>query len=313
MKKTSPLVSGVKQPLHKKIRRLLNSEKFVPYVMVLPFVLTFLIFFLYPIISAVNMSFQEVIGFGEVNFIGLKNYKNLANAHYLNALSVSLRYTLWTIMILIPLPLLLAVMLNSKLTKGKNILRSAIFIPALTSVIVAGMFFRFMFGEQATALANQISGLFGIAPTTWLQSKHTGMFALVLLCTWRWLGVNIIYYLSGLQNIPMDLYESANIDGANAIQKFMKITIPSLKPVTTYVVTISVYGGLSMFAETFAYWGYRSPGDIGLTLVSYIYYEGFNNANFGFAAAIGVTLLLIILIINVIQLMATGFFKKERV
>lgn len=295
----------------KKIYKLINSKKIVPYVMVFPFIVTFSVFFLYAILSAFQMSFQEVIGFGEVNFVGLKNYKNLANPHYYDAISVSLRYTFWTILILIPLPLILAVMLNSKLTIGKNVLRSALFVPALTSVIVAGMFFRFSFGEQTTALANQIVALFNQGPFTWLQSKHTGMFALVILCVWRWLGVNIIYFLSGLQNIPVELYESADIDGANGFHKFFSITIPSLRPVITYVVTISVYGGLSMFAETFAYWGYRSPGNIGLTLVSYIYAQGFNNADFGFAAAIGITLLLIILGINIIQLILTGFFKKE--
>lgn len=294
-----------------QIKRLLNSKKFVPYVMVLPFVLTFTIFFLYPILSAIHLSFQEVIGFGETQFVGLKNYKSLANPHYATALSNSFRYTFWTIAILIPLPLVIAVMLNSKLTKGKNLFRSALFVPALTSVIVAGMFFRFAFGEQATALANQIIGVFGFEPLTWLQSKHTGMFALVIICVWRWLGVNIIYYLSGLQSISSELYEAAEIDGANGLQKFMKITIPGLKPVTTYVVTISVYGGLAMFSETFAYWTYRSPGDIGLTLVSYIYSAGFNNADFGLAAAIGITLLVLILIVNLIQLTLTGFFKKE--
>lgn len=294
-----------------KLKRFLNSKQFVPYVMVLPFVLTFLIFFLYPILSAIQMSFQEVIGFGETEFVGLQNYQNLANPHYMTALSNSFRYTFWTIAILIPLPLVLAVMLNSKLTRGKNIFRSSIFVPALTSVIVAGMFFRFAFGEQASALANQIIGLFGFEPITWLQSKHTGMFALVIICVWRWLGVNIIYYLSGLQSISTELYEAADIDGANGLQKFLRITIPGLKPVTTYVVTISVYGGLAMFSETFAYWTYRSPGDIGLTLVSYIYSAGFNNADFGMAAAIGITLLALILVINVFQLTLTGFFKKE--
>jgi arabinosaccharide transport system permease protein len=284
--------------------------RLTPYIFVAPFVITFLLFFLYPIISAVIMSFQEIRGPGDVTFVGLKNYRNLMNPHYFNALSVSFRYTFWTILILIPLPLVLAVFLNRRLTFARNFFRSAFFIPALTSVIVAGMFFRYSFGEQATTLANQIVGLFGVKPVTWLQGKETGMFALVILCVWRWMGVNVLYFLAALQNIPEELYEAAEIDGANFFQKFMKITIPSLKPVIIYVVTISVYGGFSMFAETFAYWTSRSPGDIGLTLVSYIYSSGFNNNEFGFASAIGVTLLLIILIVNVIQLKAFGFFKK---
>lgn len=95
------------------------------------------------------------------------------------------------------------------------------------------------------------------------------------------------------------------------MQKFLKITIPSLKPVTIFVITISVFGGFSMFAESFAYWTSRSPGDIGLTLVSYIYQTGFNNNNFGFASAIGIVLLIIIMVVNIIQLRVFGFFRKD--
>lgn len=297
-------------PYH--LRRKFFNIKTMPYIFTAPFIITFLLFFLYPIISAVIMSFQEIRGPGDVSFVGLKNYRNLANPHYFNALSVSLRYTFWTIFVLVPLPLILAVLLNSKLTFGKNFFRSAFFIPALTSVIVAGMFFRFAFGEQSTALFNELIALFGVdEPLKWLMGKRTGMFALVILCVWRWMGVNILYFLAGLQGIPKELYESARIDGANAIQQFLHITVPSLKPVIIYVITISVYGGLSMFAETYTYWTSRSPGDIGLTLVAYIYTSGFNNNEFGFASAIGITLLLLIMTINAVQLKFFGFFKKE--
>jgi arabinosaccharide transport system permease protein len=152
---------------------------------------------------------------------------------------------------------------------------------------------------------------FGIAKKTWLQDKHTAMLAMVVVCTWRWLGVNIIYFISGLQGIPVEQYESASIDGANEWHKFLKITVPGLKPVIIYVVTISVYGGYAMFAESYALFGPRSPGDIGLTLVSLIYQQGFNENNFGAGSAVGITLLGIVLVVNLIQLTLTGFFKKE--
>ena len=295
----------------RKIIAAINSVKVVPYIFVLPFILTFLIFFLYPMISALIMSFQDIAGFGDVTFVGFKNYRNLLNPHYYNALRISFLYTFFTIAILIPLPLVLAVLLNEKLLKGRNFFRSALFMPALTSVIVGGMFFRFAFGTQPTALFNQLIGLFGMEPITWLQGKWTGMLAMVVLCVWRWTGVNIVYFLAGLQAIPRELYESAEIDGANSTQKFFHITIPSLKPVIIFVITISVFGGFSMFAESFAYWTSRSPGDIGLTLVAYIYQTGFNYNNFGFASAIGITLLIIIMTVNLIQLNIFGFFKKD--
>ncbi|SFL72099.1 carbohydrate ABC transporter permease [Halanaerobium salsuginis] len=291
-------------------QKFINSKKVAPYIFVSPFIIVFLVFYLYPIISTIIMSFQE-IGFGEAEFIGLENYKKLFNVHYKNALLTSTNYTFWTILILVPLPILLAVLLNSDKTKFKNFFRSAIFMPALTSVIVAGMFFRYAFGEQASTLANSLIGLLGIGPITWLQDSIPAMIALVILCVWRWLGVNIIYFLSGLQGIPDAIYEAADIDGANSWDKFKYITIPSLKPVIIYVITISVFGGYKMFAESYAYWQTATPNDIGMTIVSYIYQTGFNNFNMGFASAIGITLLLIVLVVNLIQLNLFGLFKKE--
>jgi len=288
-----------------------NSLTAAPYLFILPFLLTFLVFFFYPLISAIIMSFEELMGFQDVRFIGFRNYQRLLNPQYYTAIFNSFRYTFWTIFVLIPVPLVLAVLLNSKITRARMFFRSAFFMPALTSVIVAGMFFRYAFGSQETTFVNAILGIFGVPSRKWLMESSTGMFALVVLCTWRWLGVNIVYFLSGLQQIPVELYEAARVDGANSFQRFFRITLPCLKPVIIYVVTISVYGGLSMFVESFAYWTARSPGDIGLTLVGYLYNSGFTYNDLGFAAAVGVTLILLILLVTVIQLSLFGFFKKE--
>lgn len=289
-----------------------NSTKIIPYIFVLPFVLSFLIFFLYPIISTVIMSFQKILGPGDVEFIGFSNYSRLFSPRFYNTLKVTTLYTVYTIAVLVPIPIILAAILNSKVTIFKEFFRSAFFIPALTSVVVAGIFFRYSFGDQPTSLINTIVGVFGGEPVKWLMDRSMGMLVLIIYCTWRWLGVNIVYFLSGLQSIPDQLYESADIDGANALQKFFSITIPSLKPVIIYVITISVYGGYSMFAESYTLWaGPRSPGDIGTTIVNFIYQQGFNQNDLGYGSAIGIALLGIVMIINVIQLTLFGFFKKE--
>jgi arabinosaccharide transport system permease protein len=295
----------------RKFGQVLNSIRVVPYIFVAPFIISFLLVYLYPFIATIQMSFQRIAGFGDISFIGWANYQRLWNGHFLNAVSTTSQYTFWTILILIPLPIFLAVILNSKTAKFKNFFKSALFIPALTSVIVAGIFFRYSFGEQTVTLANMIIGFFGIKPITWLQLKGPAMFTLVTLCTWRWLGVNIVYFLSGLQGIPAELYEAAEIDGANTWNKFRWITLPSLKPVIIYVTTISVYGGFSMFAESYAIWKTATPGDIGMTIVSYIYQMGFNNNDMGFASAIGITLLFIVMLVNLIQLTLFGFFKRD--
>jgi arabinosaccharide transport system permease protein len=295
----------------KSVNQIITTKN-APYFFVAPFVISFLIFFLYPLISTVLMSTQEILGPEDVSFIGFQNYKNLANEQFLRAIENSTIYTVMTILILIPLPLIIAVFLSNKSIKGRTFYKSAYFLPALTSVVVAGIFFRFAFSAQHTALVNSILIKLGAKPHDWLFKRWSTMFILVLFCTWRWLGVNIIYFLSGLSAISPEQYESAEMDGANKIQQFFFITIPNLKPTIVYVITISIYGGFAMFAETYTMFGTAaSPGDIGITLVSYIYLEGFNYANLGMGSAIGVTLFVIIMTVNIIQLILTGTYKKK--
>ncbi len=193
----------------------------------------------------------------------------------------------------------------------RTLFRSALFIPALTSIVVAGVIFRLIFADTDTALMNQVIHLFGLKTQKWLFSKHTAMLVMVLVATWRWLGVNVVYFLSGLQSIPDELYEAAEIDGANSLQKFIKITLPMLRPVTIYVLTISIYGGYAMFAESYIFWQNHSPGDIGLTMVGYLYSQCFEMFNLGYGAAIGVCLILLVFIINIIQLKIFGLFREE--
>lgn len=256
------------------------------------------------------MSFQQVVP-GEVRFIGLDNYRKLWNPQFHQALKISTMYTLWTLLVLIPVPLVLAVFLNSKLVFARNVFRSVLFVPALTSVVVAGVIFRLMFGELEGSVMNTIVGWFGIPAQKWLFNSTTGMLVLVLLASWRWMGINVIYFLSALQSISKELYESADIDGAGVFQKFWSITLPLLKPITIYVLTISIYGGFAMFTESYVFWTNNSPGDIGLTIVGYLYKQGFEFFDLGYGSTIGITLLGLILVINVIQLKFFGLFRKE--
>lgn len=298
-------------PRKPKRTSFLYSRKMAPYVFVLPFIVSFVLFFAYPIWSTIQMSFQEVLP-GATRFIGLRNYERLFNPTFYRAVSNSVLYTVLTLIVLIPLPLVFAVMLDSRRMPLRNFFRSTLFIPALTSVVVAGTIFRLMFGELEGSAINEIVGLFGIEPRKWLFSAEFGMFALVLLATWRWLGVNIVYFLSGLQNIPDELYEAAEIDGASRWDKLFRITIPLLRPVTIYVLTISIYGGLAMFTESYMLWaGNNSPNNIGLTMVGYIYQQGIEQNDLGFGSAIGLMLLAITMTLNLIQLRFFGLFRKE--
>ena len=289
----------------------LTNPKVVPYVFVTPFVIYFLLIYLYPTIATVLMSFQRIEGPTQVEWIGLKNYERLFSRNYVQALETTARYAFWDVVVLTTIPLLVAVLLHSQLVKFSAFFKSLFFIPALTSIIVAGIVFRLAFGTLPTAPANRLLAMFGQPPKDWLMYADTGNFVLILLTLWRWMGVNIIYYLSGIQAIPTDLYEAAEIDGAGSVSKFLHVTLPGIKPVLIYVITITVLGGFSMFTESVALWQQNNPGGVGRTIVGYMYMMGFYKNNMGLASAVGLTLLALVLGVNLIQLLLMGFFKKE--
>ena len=295
-----------------KFKKVFYSQKVAPYVFVLPFILSLVIFWAYPLISGIIMSFQD-ISFGKRTFVGIDHYVKLMNDKFFAiAVGNSVEYMLLTLLLMIPIPLVLAVLMESRLTKAKGVWKVIMYIPALTSVVISGMLFRMMFSEAPGSQMNQLLTWLGQTPIAWLKTKGTAWVALLLLCMWRWTGVNMLYFLSGLKSIDTSIYESADIDGANAWQKLWYLTLPLLKPTTIYVVTISVYAGLSMFLESFMLLnGNSSPKNIGLTIVGYLYKRGIEKNDLGYACAVGMVLMVIALLINVIQLVATGTFKKE--
>lgn len=292
------------------MKKLFYSKKIAPYVFVLPFVLTVIVFWLFPIGNGVLLSFQDVL---KDEWVGTRNYQRLlTDKIFLKAVYNSVKYMLGTLVLLIPFPMLFASMLNSKLMKKPGFFKSIYFLPALTSVVVAGTIFRLMFGEMETSLANQVISSFGLESIKWLKGEWTGYLALLIIACWRWTGVNILYFLAGLQSISTDIYEAASIDGANKWQQFSKITLPLIKPTTVYVLTISIYAGLAMFLESYMLWkGNNSPQNIGLTIVGYLYRQGIEKRAMGYACAVGLVLLIVVMVINLIQLKATGTFDKE--
>jgi arabinosaccharide transport system permease protein len=294
------------------IKSFIYNKKVAPYVFILPFMLTFLVFFISPMVNAVIMSFQDVLP-GSRQFIGLRNYtKLLGDKIFVIAVWNSVKYMFWTIVFLVPIPLVLACIVNSKIMIGREFFKSAFFLPSLTSVVVAGIIIRMFFGEKATSLGNQFLALFGMEPIKWLKVAPAGFIVLIIFACWRWMGVNMMYFLSGLKNIPAELYESARIDGASTLQTFRSVTIPMLKPTTIYVVTISVIAGLSMFTESLIIFsGNNSTNNIGTTIVGYLYRQGIEKNAMGYASAVGIVLFILAMAINLIQLKLSGSFDKE--
>ncbi|MFC7404101.1 carbohydrate ABC transporter permease [Georgenia alba] len=296
------------------MKKLLYSQRMAPYLFIAPFVITLLAFWAVPLVRSVVMSTQQVL-YGDATFIGATNYERLWNDRvFWQALFNSVRYMVLTLVLLIPIPMILAAIINSRIGSAriKALFKASMFVPALTSVVVAGIIFRLMFSETESGLINQVVTFFGLDPVRWLREDVPGLVALLALAMWRYTGVNIMYFLAGMQSIPTEYYEAASLDGAGRVQQFFRITIPNLKPTIIYVMTISIYGGLAMFLESFMlYAGNNSPNNQGLTVVGYLYRKGVEENDLGFASAVGVVLLVVVMTINITNLTLSGTFRKE--
>ena len=296
----------------RSIVNILNHKKVVPFVFLIPFLTIFVVFKVYPVILAIIMSFQNFQGVTSQEWVGLTNYENVFELVRFNqALANTTIYTIGTLLILIPVPLVLAVLLDTGRVVQSTVFRTLIFLPALTSLVVAGTVFRLILAEGGFVNLF-LSSVFGAKPLRWLEVSELALPSLILVATWRWTGINILYFNSGLVNIPRELYEAAIIDGANAFQMFWRITLPLLRPTTLFVIVLSIIGGYQVFVEPFIlYTGGGGPGDGGLTMALLIYRTAFTSFNFGTAAAMGVILAGIIFVFSLIQFRFFGVFSRE--
>jgi ABC-type sugar transport system permease subunit len=266
----------------------------IPYLFVSPFFILFILFFLGPTLSAFVISFQEWTGVNSYAWVGLSNYVHLLKDHvFQTAVVNTLVYMAVNTLVLIPLPLLLAVALNAKLTKAKGLLRTIFFSPYLTAPVAVSLVFLTLF-DWHYGLFNQVLKDLGLTADgiNWTGSMEWVKIAVSIVIIWRWTGYNMVYFLAGLQSIPGELYEAATVDGANEVQKFLFITVPMMRPVLLFVGVISTIGASQIFDEPTMLTGpsqmLGAPGFSSLSLAQEVYREGFTNFNFGYASAMAV-------------------------
>jgi arabinosaccharide transport system permease protein len=290
----------------------LFDARLAPFVFLLPFMAVFVVFRVWPVVQAVEMSFQDVKGLSGNDWVGLENYEAVfANPQFMQSLSNTFVYTIMTLIILIPIPLALSALLDRGRTYRPLAWRIAMFIPALASLVVVSFIFRVILSEDG--LVNTTLSALGLPPQPWLTAASLAIPSLLIIATWRWVGVNMLYFNSGLVNIAKELYESASIDGAKATQQFRHITVPLMRPTIIFVLIISVIGGFQLFVEPFLLWGGgNSPSGAGTSVGLLIYRTAFTSAKFGDAAAMGVVLAFIIFIVSVIVFRLFGGTKALR-
>ncbi|MEX1169133.1 MAG: sugar ABC transporter permease [Chloroflexota bacterium] len=290
----------------KTVRAALFDTRLAPYVFLLPFLAIFVVFRLYPAISAGIMSFQDVRGTQSAEWIGLENYESaITNLRFSKALGNTVLYTLGTLLVLIPVPLVLAALLDSGRVVKQTLFRVSLFLPALTSLVVVSVIFRIVLARDG--LLNTALGEVGVQPNFWLEAADLAVPSMILMAAWRWTGINIIYFSSGLVNVPKELYEAAALDGASAWRVFRSITLPMIEPTILFVVVLSIIGGFQVFVEPLLLWsGGNSPRDGGLSVALLIYKTAFTSSDFGQAAAIGIVLAAIIVAVSLVQFRFLG-------
>ncbi|HSD64405.1 MAG TPA: sugar ABC transporter permease [Ignavibacteriaceae bacterium] len=280
------------------------------YFFLTPAVASILIFFFIPVIAAFIMSFTDfdiyaLASYDNVRFIGFRNYSQLFDDPlFWQSLANTVYYVVLATPLSIAVSLAAALLLNTKLVKYKGIFRLSYFIPYITTLVAVAIVWRFIYHPKFGIL-NYFLSLFGIQPLDWLGNPNLAMPAIVLMSVWKTFGYNMIIFIAGLQNIPEELYEAASIEGANEWHKFKTITIPMLAPTTLFVSIITIVGYFQLFAEPYIM-TQGGPLNKTLSIVGYMYQEGFRWWNMGYSASISFVLFFIILIVTILQ------FKLQR-
>jgi lactose/L-arabinose transport system permease protein len=281
------------------------NKKWAPYLFISPFYILFAVFTLYPLLFALYISFTEWNGIGDAVWLGLDNYVTLFKDEvFLQSLKNGVIIFIMYVPLLVFLSLVIAVVLNTAFVRLKGLFRTLFFVPYVTSLVAVGFTFQMIFGSEYGYL-NQLLGYFGVHPIDWMGTVWGARLALCALVIWRWLGYNMVIMLSGLQNIPADLYEAATIDGAGTAQRFFKITIPLMKPVLLFTFILSTLGTFSLFAEPLIL---TKGGPINTTIspVMYVYNESFSFLKFGYASAMAYVFFILMFVMSLIQMKLFG-------
>ncbi len=264
------------------------------YLFLLPWFGGMLLFTAGPLLASLYLSFTNFDLLQSPTWVGLENYIDLftLDPRYLHALRVTFTYVLIGVPFNLAFALLIAVLMNQKV-KALGLFRSIYYLPSLLggSVAVAVMW-RQLFGREGAI--NDLVGLFGVDSENWISNPRYALYTLILLHVWQF-GSAMVIFLAGLQQIPKEMYEAAEVDGANAFQKFLNVTLPLLTPVIFFNLVLGIINSFQAFTSAYIVsGGSGGPADSTLFYTLYLYQEGFMNFRMGYASAMGWILLLII-------------------
>lgn len=277
-------------------------------ILLAPVVILFITFFIFPITSMIYYSFMDYDGMTKPVYIGLYNYIRLfKDAYWWSAVFNNFIIGAGTVILQIPIALVAAAVLNTNI-KGKNFYRAAIFVPNITSAAIMGMVFFFIF-EDYHGLINTLLKMIGVMgePIHWLGGEWLSKLTVIIFSTWYNTGFKMVFFLAAMQKVPLELYESASLDGANAFQKFWHMTLPMISNMYRIVIMIAITDSLRMFdsVRTLTGGGPAGATEVMGTYIFNYYFAGQYISQQGYASSLSVVASVIIAIVTVIYLKST--------
>ena len=279
-----------------------KDERIAAYIFTSPAIVLLIAFLVVPMIYTVYYSVfkYQVMRPDDISFIGLDNYTKLfKDAEFWKALRNTFYFTIIVVPVQCVLALALA-LLVSKRFKGVAVFRTMYFSPQLTSMVVISVLWTVLYNSNPnTGLINSILVGFGLQPINFLTNAKTAMNAIIFMSAWQGAGYQMMIFLAGLQGIPKEQYEAASVDGANTWQQFWNITIPNLKGTIKYVIMITMIQAMKLFTQPYVM-TQGGPKNSTKTMVYYIYTQGFQKGNFGYACSVAAVFFVIVVAMSLI-------------
>ena len=267
---------------------------------------------LVPTVIALWISLHSWTGIGPMHWVGLANYANLlTDTSFQGAALNTLWYVVASIAVIVPLSLLVATALAAKGLRARDLFRVAYFVPFVLSPVVVALVFTILFDPNAGLVNSLLHAVLGIGPVNWLGDAVWAKVTIIILMVWRYTGYLVIYFLAGLQSIPTELYEAAELDGAGVLAKFRNVTIPMLSPVTAFVAITSFVGAAQIFEEPFIL-TQGGPGESTLSLAYFIYRAAFTREQLGYAAAASFMLFVVLFVATRLARQFFGIGREDR-
>ena len=281
--------------------------KYVPYLFLLPAAVILTVFFFIPFFQTVGLSFYDYSSsIYNPQFTGADNYNMILHSKlFYKIMGNTFLFLIVSVPVLVIVPLFLAILINQKI-RGLTLYKILIYLPVIVSIVVAAIAFKWLYAQNG--ILNYIVSFLGFNPIGWLTNSKYALLSVALVTIWKGIGYYMMIYLAALMSVPQDLYEACDIDGAGFLAKHLTVTVPQILPAAALVSTISIISAMKVFVEIYVMTK-GGPLNSSKTIVYYIYERAFENLDLGYASALAVILLVIIMIFSFINIF---IFERDK-